>query len=154
MTILQQYTAIAKKHDLPTMSTGGCDIDNNHQYDSAEAAWQALVAANPTAGWFQCQSEQRSFIGALPAHQPEWGALLAAEVVAADGDSLRIEYQNGIWRKTRYHHGDDGDLLYDEVRQFLHSGGQLKYRRYWRHDPEQGWVQSHTCLVAVEPLEK
>ena len=153
MTILQQYTAIAEKHDLPLMNTGGCDIETC-RHESAEAAWQALASAEPTAGWFQCQSAQQSFIGALPAHQPEWGALLAAEVVAADGDSLRIEYQNGLWRETRYHHRDDGDLLRDEVRQFLHSGGQLKYRRYWRHDPEQGWVQSHACFVAIEPLEK
>jgi len=153
MTILQQYTNLAEKHDLPAMTAGGCDIEI-HQHESAEAAWQALVAAKPTAGWFQCQSKQQSFTGALPAHQPDWGALLAAEVAATDGSSLRIEYQNGLWWETCYHHRNEGDLLCDEVRQFLHSGGRLVYRRYWRHDPEQGWVQSHACLVAIEPLEK
>jgi len=153
MTILQQYANLAGKHDLPAMGAGGCDIESR-QHHSAEAAWQALASAEPTAGWFQCQSEQQSFIGALPDAEEAWGALLAAEAVAKNGDSLRIEYHNGLWRETRYRHHDDGDLLCDEVRQFLHSGGQLVYRRYWRHDSTQGWVQSHACLVAIEPLEK
>jgi len=153
MTLLEQYNSIAQQHGLNSMTAGGCGIET-HQHESTEAAWQALASAEPTAGWFQCQSAQRSFTGALPAHQPEWGALLAAEVVVADGRSLCIEYQNGVWRETRYRHLDEGDLLCDEVRQFLHSGGRLVYRRYWRQDGEQGWVQSHTCLVAIEPLEK
>ena len=152
MTLVEQHNTIAKRHGLNTMTAGGCDIEIREHNDAA-AAWQALQDASPTRGWFQCQSEQQSFTGALPAHQPDWGALLAAEVVA-DGSSLRIEYQYGVWRETRYRHLDEGNLLCDEVSQYLHNGGQLKYRRYWQQDPEQGWVQTHACLIAVEQNTK
>ncbi len=150
MTLLEQYNQIAQQHQLPPMTACGCDIETREHRDAA-AAWQALVSAEPMAGWFQCQSAQQSFIGALPAHQPDWGALLAAEVVATDDCSLHVEYHSGVWRETRYRHRDDGELLCDELSQYLHNGGRLKYRRYWRQDPEQGWVQSHACLIAVEP---
>ncbi len=149
MTLLEKYNSIAQQHGLNSMASGGCDIETVEHSDAA-AAWEALHAASPTGGWFQCQSEQQSFTAALPAWQDKWGALLAAEVVANDGSSLRIDYQHGVWRETRYRHRDDGDLLCDELSQYLHNGGQLKYRRYWRQDPAQGCVQTHACLIAVE----
>ncbi len=153
MMLLDQYDVIAKEHKLAPMTACGCEMEIREHKD-AETAWQVLVSATPEAGWFQCQSEQRSFTGGLPDYLPEWGVLLAAEAVTEGGGSLRIEHQNGAWKEIHYGHRDNGDFLCDEVTQYLHNGGQLNYRRYWRQDPEQGCIQTHACLIAVEQNTK
>ncbi|HFD17051.1 MAG TPA: hypothetical protein ENJ38_12215 [Rhodospirillales bacterium] len=131
-----------------------CGLETTHEdFDDAEAAWNALTQAAPTAGWLQWQSHQTDFKGNLPEPKSGWGALLAAEAVLTGTDSLRLDYLDGRWRLTRYRHAPDGDAyLCDETRHLLHGARDrtLRYQRYWKLDEHQGAIQTDAVLIGID----
>ena len=141
----------AEDWGLAPMQTAGLDA-THEDFDDPEAAWHALTQAAPTAGWLQWQSHQVHFEERLPEPKPGWGALLAAEAIVTDTESLRLDYLDGRWRLTRYRHDPDGDAyLCDETHHLLHGARDryLHYRRYWTIDAEQGAVPVCALLIDI-----
>lgn len=152
MDVLDAYNDIADAFKLPALSRGGCRSEKTCLTDP-DAVWPGLAARSPVTGWLQFQSKQLPFVDGLPEPEPDWGLLLAAEAVTAAGDSIALCLDGaGGWTLTHYQHLPDGDLLYDEPTQLAYDPktGALRYRRYWRHEPEQGYVQVHACFTGFE----
>ncbi len=143
--------ATAKSWRLNTVATAGLEV-THEDFGTAEAAWAALVESAPRAGWIQWQSHQMHFTDGLPDYAPHWGALLAAEAVVTETESLRLDHLDGQWRLTRYRHLPDGDgCLCDETHHLLHGAAhKLRYRRYWTIDAEQGAVQTCAVLAGID----
>lgn len=151
MDLLAQYRSLAEALKLPPMQPGAVSVIESTPITDPDQVWPALQALNPTQGWLQFQSHQTAFHDGLPDPAADWGLLLAAEAVDAEGDSLTLNADGaGGWRLARLRHQPDGDGLCDEVRQLARSGEQLVYRRYWQRDPEQGLVQQRACFIGFE----
>ncbi len=122
---------------------------------SAEEAYSALEDFSPTQGWVGFQSVDRSFTaGDLPPMDIETGKLLAAEAVNAKGESLHIRYDGaGGWIGARYVAVVGGDRLADIMVHFANGKtndkklGKLRYRRFWRIDPEHGTEPYAACFI-------
>lgn len=152
MDVLDAYNEIAGDLKLPTLEQGGYTTELKSIADPNEV-WSALAACAPAHGWLQCQSGQFAFTAGFPEQDTAWGLPLAAEAVCADGDSLALGLDGtGGWLLTRHHHLVAGELLHDEVAQLAYGSkaGVLRYRRYWRHDPEQGYVQVQACFIGFK----
>ena len=154
MTIPTAYQAVADACGLPRMEPGDLQTSSTVLTD-ADAAWSALREAQPAAGWLMFQSHQCVFRDGLPGEPaPEWGALLAAEVVVDDDTAIAAQYMGPSgWQVVRRVDQNAGEGLVDEIRLLAHDPGLggLRYRRYWRLD-EDGitWAQAATRLVAIE----
>lgn len=139
--------------ELPAMRAAGL-AHHLTPHHSAQAVWAALQALGPRQGWLQFQSLQLSFTDGLPEAHPEWGALLRAEAVTAQGDSLAVHRLGADrWNLLRFEHLPQGELLCDSVQHLGHNPalGALRYRRYWRPDTELGPVQITACFIGFEP---
>ncbi len=139
------------KWGMHTLSTAGLSVQTE-SIDDPDALWRALRDAAPRAGWLQWQSHQADFENGLPEPEAGWGAVLAAEAVVNDTESLRVDFMEGRWHLTRYRHDRGGEeYLCDEVVHLLHGSRNrgLRYRRYWKIDPGQGAVQCSAVLAAV-----
>ncbi len=137
---------------LGTAATAGLDT-KRRVFDDPDAAWGALVGACPRAGWLQWQSRQTHFTGNLPEPEAGSGALLAAEAVVSEAESLRLDFLDGQWRLIHYLHDPKGvEYLCDETRHLLHGthDRHLLYRRYWRIDGDQGAVQTFAVLIGID----
>ncbi len=152
MDTLEAYNSIAETEKLPKMKRGGLDINTDSLQDPDEI-WRRIGELNPTQGWLLFQSHQTVFHDGLPAPHDVWGMLLACEAIDAEGVSLALEQDGtGGWRLTRYRHEAEGDMLIDEPTFLAHDpkSGSLCYRRYWRQDTEQGYVQAVACFIGFE----
>ena len=140
-----------KTWGLAPVQTAGFEA-THEDFDNAEAAWQALDQAAPTAGWIQWQSHQTHFTDGLPQPESDWGALLAAEAAISETESLRLDFLDGQWRIIRYRHIEEGgDYLCDLTYHLLHGTHDryLRYRRYWTIDSDQGAVQVRAVFVSI-----
>lgn len=152
--LLADYQALRRQHagsDLPSMKAAGLEQHRRH-HTQPDAIWSALSAHAPQQGWLQFQSHQLSFREGLPSPAPEWGVLLQAEAVAADGLSLSVHRRpTEGWVLTESRHIEEGELLCDIARHLAHAAsGDLAYRRYWRLDPALGAVQMASCFIGFE----
>ncbi|MHB1798139.1 hypothetical protein [Metallibacterium scheffleri] len=138
--------------ELPEMHTGSYTMTQQTCTSEAQL-WAHLAEHAPRQGWLQFQSYQLAMHGELPVRDPRWGMLLAGELVDAEGCSIAIALDaDGAWLVSRFEHQATGDDLWDEVRHLAHDPktGTLRYRRYWRHDAEAGFVQDHGCFIGFE----
>jgi len=78
--------------------------------------------------------------------------LSAAEVVNGAGETLSIGPDGtGGWWICHLVHDENGPGLWDEVIHLAHAGARgLRYRRYWRDDPERGHVQTRAVLIGID----
>ncbi len=153
--LLSDFQALRRTRaggDLPRMQSAGLQ-QQHHSFDQPAALWAALSAHAPEQGWLQFQSHQLAFRDGLPSPAPEWGALLQAEAVTADGLSLAAHRPPaGGWVLVESRHLEQGDALCDSVHHLAHDPrlGRLAYRRYWRLDPMLGAVQTAACLIGFD----
>jgi hypothetical protein len=153
MEILEAYRQIAARHELPTMEHGSYESVAPRSFADPQLLWAALVAAEPKQGWLQFQSKQLPFREGLPQPQDHWGYLLAMEAVDARGRCILVNPDGaGGWRLSFHEHRNHGDLLWDQVVQLAHdpATGRLRYRRYWKYDTEQGYVQVLACFTGFQ----
>ncbi len=155
MDILDAYRIVARKHDLPPMQSGGYR-PHDDPIATPDAAWNRLASINPRQGWLLFQSAQMAFLDGLPERNPAWGVLLAAEGYAEhEGAPVSIALEQdgrGGWVLTTFTHLGEGDCLWDKPEQLAYNRGtegpgRLKYRRYWRYDEQQGYVQAAACFM-------
>lgn len=153
---LSAYEALRERMNdklrLPAMHAGGHRLVTM-PFDAPDRLWNALLEQAPTQGWLQFQSLQCAFPDGLPKPEANWGLLLAAEAVNSQGDSLIVGRDgHGAWLLSRCIHGPEQPGLWDEVHHLAHNPdtGTLRYRRYWRLDPEQGYVQTRACFIGFE----
>lgn len=167
MDILSAYHAVKsavdsdckdKKTHLPEMRRGGF-VSSSQPIAQPEDVWTTLTALAPRQGWLLFQSAQRAFVDGLPERDPAWGVLLAAEgYTERDGATVSFALDQdgrGGWTLTTYTHEGEGDDLCDEIAQLSHNPsktgpGKLTYRRYWRLDPEQGYLQAAACFIGFD----
>lgn len=157
MDVLDAYDAVRKAQPqrlrLPEMRRGGYGITDLRRFDDPDALWAALAESAPTQGWLLFQSLQLACHHGLPSPRGDWGVLFAAEAVTAEGESLAVSQDGaGGWVLVRLRHDPGGNGLCDTLRQYVHDPitGRLTYRRYWRFDPGQGYVQERACFVGFE----
>ena len=156
MDALEAYDSIAQEERLAPMRRGGCEADSEIHGDP-DALLAALRALEPRQGWWQFQSYQGAFTEGLPALEEDWGVLLAAEAVSASGESVAVSLDgSGGWRLTRFRHGAEGGMVWDEPELLAHDprAGKLRYRRYWRLDPERGYRQEFACFMGFSAGER
>ena len=159
MDILNAYRAVADKHGLPQLTPGGYKAESR-SLATPDEAWNQLTALVPHQGWLLFQSAQMPFMDGLPERQPDWGVPLAAEAYAErNGAAISIALEQdgrGSWTLTTYTHEGEGDALCDETAHLAHNHpgatgpNKLNYRRYWRYDQRQGYVQAVACLIGFK----
>ena len=118
----------------------------------------ALAAFKPKAGWVERQSRTACFdAGELPPPQGGFDAIVSAEL-AGEGESLSVRLVANGWRLTTLSETANDDrewLMHDTTLAGVERlpasgtvfGRTLKYRVYWKYDPEQGWRQSAARLL-------
>lgn len=152
------YQRVASRHHLPAMTVGGLVITSPPPMDTA-MAWTELQAFAPLAGWLQFQSKVVAFTGgALPQPAPEWGSLLDAACHDAAGRSIQCRSlgagQIALVTATPTSGEENGvTYLVDEVRHLATGkvpGASLRYRRYWRPDPDNPEPGVVPCFVAFQ----
>ena len=154
--LLTAYQALRRTQagsELPPMQSAGLQ-QQHHRHDQPAALWAAFMAHAPVQGWLQFQSHQLVFVDSLPDPAPEWGALLQAEAVTADGLSLSAHRPPaGGWVLVESRHLEQGDLLCDTVQHLTHDArlGKLSYRRYWQLDPKLGALQTAASFTGFDP---
>ena len=148
--ILTAYNEIAQSNELPRMEPGGYQL-HTESFDDPDRLWQRLLEHIPTQGWLLFQSWQGAFDSGLPTPEDSWGLLLAAETVDAAGESFSVAQDGrGGWILSHCRHDPEATTLWDEVQHLTHDGKALRYRRYWRHDPEQGYLQDRACFIGYK----
>ncbi len=150
MDLLEAYGRLGV-NGLPEMRRGRLLQEARRECNTPEEAWRLFADAAPVVGWFQCQSHQQLFTEGVPDH-PDGGILLAAEAVDKAGRSVSLRQDGaGRWILLIERHDDEGDQLWDEVRQLIHGkDGHLRYRRYWRKTADGCVVQWRACLVGID----
>lgn len=154
MDVLDAYNRIARnrRFKLPKIDRSGLVIETNRLSEPADV-WPALAAHAPTQGWLQSQSAQMAFDDGLPEPATEWGLLLAAEAVISYDLSISLSLDGaGGWTLISYRKEAAGDLLHDVVTQpaYDRRNGVLRYRRWWRRDDQQGYLQVAACFIGYE----
>lgn len=159
-TLSDAYARVAKRHGgLPEMALGKLAVSPPETLTPA-SAWDALKALNPVAGWLQFQSCVVCFEqGRMPEPESDWGVLLAAEAADGQGRSylLRQDGSGALLLIAATPGSIDGteEFLTDEVRQLAtgKAPGRLRYRRYWRRDPEIGLVPAFAAFLGFARTE-
>ncbi|WP_295888519.1 hypothetical protein [uncultured Thiohalocapsa sp.] len=159
-TLLTAYAEIAQRHGLPHLEPATLALTPTPCADP-DAAWQALVADRPHAGWLQFQSQVLCFDnGELPASAPDWGGLLAAEAVTTDRRSLLLRQTgNGLLLVTATPNPADASseaLLAEDLQRLAtaRAPGALCYRRYWRREPELGLRPYFAAFTGFAPADR
>ncbi len=162
LELSRAYARVAGRHDLPSLTPAGCDIQTRELGDP-DSAFSELRRQAPREGWLQFQSQVAAFsAGELPQPAPDWGVLLAAEAVDANGRSTHLR-QSGAGNWLLVHcspkadaPGTNGLVLTDEVRLLAtdKAPGPLLYRRYWRLDPETGATPAFAAFIGFGPKEE
>jgi len=140
------YNKVARKHGLTQMAYAALQVET-YDFDGPEAAWDALQKLEPTEGWLQFQSQVMTLPEALPEPDPNWGYLLAAEVIDDQGRSIHLRQSaTGGMRLVLASPAEAADskeaFLTDQV-QYLATDkapGAVCHRRYWRVDSALGVV--------------
>ncbi len=153
--LLELYSTVAKgENRLPEMEDQTFTLKAillEPPLASVEEAYKALEDFSPTQGWVGFQSANRCFTaGDLPPMDNETGKLLAAEAVNAKGESLHIRYDGaGRWFVTHYIAEAGDDCLAETVAHIANDKklGKLRYRRFWRIDPEHGAEPYAACFI-------
>lgn len=151
-TLAAAYARIARAQGLPTMTLGALEVDARTLADPA-TAWDAFKAEGPQDAWLQFQSRVETFCGgALPEPEPDWGCLLAAEGVDQAGRSLQVRPGPGgallLVIATPDGPGAEAFLTDEVCHLATRAGiGSLRYRRYWRQDPEMGPVPAFAAFL-------
>lgn len=146
--LMKAYALIAKKHGLTSMEQAGCSVSRKEFSDPIEA-WRELQKFSPQQGWIQFQSQVTAFQNAqLPEPDDDWGCVLAAETVDAQGRAMHLRQSPaGGWHLYLMTPRDAADAatgevyLVDEVKHLASKkafGGRLRHRRYWRMDADSG----------------
>lgn len=157
------YGRVARAHGLPKMVPARCRIETRHFEDAASAlaAWQSFQSRE---GWLQFQSHVTIFERSEPP-QPsdDWGVLLAAESVDADGRSMSLRHTGGDgWVSVLCTPLDDtatpsvDDLVIADLCSILGTGktpGKLRYRRYWSLDPDTGAAPAFAAFLGFDRTE-
>jgi hypothetical protein len=163
--LLAAYAEVARKHRLPAMESSTVTVAAHHALTPGPSpaggrgesdAWEWLRELAPREGWLQFQSRVVAFAdGALPQPSQDWGMLLAAEAVLADGRSLSLRPDGrGALHGALFTHGPGGtvaeggmtvEALADRVRhratgRVPGAAKALHYARYWHLDPERGSI--------------
>lgn len=152
------YARVARAQGLPAMTLGTLAVETRTLTDPA-TVWDAFKAEGPKEGWLQFQSRVEVFRGgASPEPKPDWGYLLAAEGVDGSGRSLQVRPGPGgtplLVIATPNGPGAD-TFLTDEVEHLAARDGlgSLRYRRYWRQDPEIGPVPAFAAFLGFARTE-
>ena len=148
--VLAAYQKIAASQSLPELTAGGY-LCKPETFEDGRSAYDAFCREGCDRGWLQCQSHQDIFRGGPPELASAWGLPIAAEAGNGKDKSVALRFENGQWVLRRFTHSEgDPHSVWDRVEQLIHgSAGKLVYRRYWRRDAEQGYVQAHACLIDV-----
>jgi hypothetical protein len=121
----------------------------HEDYADPVALEQALAALGAVAGWVERQSRIEWFEGgAFPVGDGDFDAVAAAELAGANvGWSVRAV--PGGWRVTRIEEGaGPAEFLCHDTPQpgvdrlpgtGAAFGRTLRYRVYWRREPDHGW---------------
>lgn len=146
--LVAAYNRIDSRHRLPGMAVARLSIAPTRHLDPG-AAWAELQTLAPLAGWLQFQSKVVTFTGGvLPELLPAWGVLLDAACHDAAGRSILVRSQ-GAGQLTLVIATPDSEdtsskvMLVDDHRHLATGkapGQALRYRRYWRIDPDRGAV--------------
>jgi hypothetical protein len=148
-TTLEAYRRLRTRvvgGNLPEMEIAALHLET-HQEPTPAAAWEALVNWQPQQGWLQFQSQTVAFVDSrLPEPEANWGLLLDAEALDAQGRSLTLRTVSpGVVQRVIAQPLPAGvggqDYLTDEVVQLAtkKTGHKmLFYRRYWRQDALDG----------------
>ena len=148
-TTLEAYQRLRTRvigSNLTEMEIAALHLETHHEPTPA-AAWEALVSWQPQQGWLQFQSHTVAFDAAkLPEPEANWGLLLDAEAVDAQGRSLTLRTVSpGMVQRVIAQPlpagGGEQDYLTDQVYQLAtKKTGHIKlcYRRYWRQDEFDG----------------
>lgn len=160
------YDRVAKAHQLPALKPARCQIETQVLSEPSDGFTQ-LQGQAPQQGWLQFQSRVVAFTaGELPQPAPDWGVLLAAEVVDADGRSIHLRQSGDSgWllvvcipdnQTTAEITPANGLVLADEVTQLAtdQALGSLRYRRYWQLDPETGATPAFAAFIGFGPTEE
>jgi len=122
--------------EATTITISECPIHDPDALIQRLASWRAME------GWICFQSG----IQTLPAAslQDDLGYPLSGEVVDGEASEKLMPDGAGGWRLSRtVEHPLDGDMpvLTDNVVQIGndHAPGDLRFRRYWRHDEQLGY---------------
>lgn len=152
--LLNAYRQVAGcGNKLPEMNSTDFEM-SSERLPSAAEAWESIVAFAPVAGWLGCQSENRAFT-ANPPPAPDriTGVLLYAECVNSDSHSLHLRYNGaGAWLLTRFTPRQGNTYLCDTVKLIATDPnlGSLRYRRYWRLNPQHGAEPFVACFIGFE----
>lgn len=152
------YARIVRAQGLPVMALRALAVKTRTVADPA-TAWAAFQTEGPVDGWLQFQSRVESFRGGtLPEPQPDWGYLLAAEGVDGVGRSLQVRPGPGgaLLLVIANPDGPGAEtLLTDQVEHLATRAGlgSLRYRRYWRQDPEMGPVPAFAAFIGFARTE-
>lgn len=156
------YARVRKAHGLPALEPARCQIETHALNDPSDALAE-LQRQAPQQGWLQFQSRVVAFTaGALPQPAPDWGVLLAAEAVDADGRSIHLRQTGaGGWLLVVcVPNGDasapNGLVLADDVTQLsvAKAPGPLCYRRYWTLDLETGATPAFAAFIGFGLTEE
>ena len=152
------YARVAKRQGLPEMQLATLAIERRDLADPAEA-WAAFRDLAPTQGWAQFQSKVVVIAGAvLPEPHRDWGFLLAAEGLDAQGRSIVLRQgPQGAPLLVIATPDAPGAETYvaDEL---THLGtaaapGPLCYRRYWSTTGDMGPVPVFAAFIRCGPKE-
>lgn len=157
------YAAVAKAHGLPALAPARCRIQTRLLGDP-ENALTELQGHEPQQGWLQFQSHVVVFVaGDPPQPSSDWGLLLAAETVDASGRSIHLRQTGaGGWvlvvcspLNGAAGAGADDLVLADQVTQLAtgKAPGPLRYRRYWRLDPDIGATPAFAAFIGFDRTE-
>ena len=151
MQNLELYNRLADRLELPPMQAGFFRVETQ-SVDQPDALETAIAGFAPQQGWVQYQSWQGLFDRELPGSDSDRGLLLCGEMVNGKGETLTVGPDGrGGWILSRVSHDEQGEGAWDEVVHLAHEGARaLRYRRYWKEDAEQGWLQVRAALVGVE----
>lgn len=153
-TLLNVYRQVIEcGNKLPQMSSADFKI-SSERLPSAMRAWESMVAFAPVAGWLGFQSKNQWFIGPMPpVPDAAAGVLLYAECVNGDQHSLHVRYNGAdAWLLTRFTPRQGDAYLCDTVKLLATDPtlGSLRYRRYWRLDPQHGAEPCAACFIGFE----
>jgi len=152
--LLQAYRQMPKDMGLPDMEIGRVSWECQ-RLASRPAVLAKIQGFQPDAAWIGFQ-DTNIFIdggGVGESYPDTHGEVLSAECWnGKTRQSLHIRHDGhpeGAWLATCFQAGEGGDYLADGFALIATEKtlGKLKYRRYWKIDPERGAEVFLACFV-------